>query len=203
MAGAHLPRMATSDSPTPEYREVHGLRLFRCGPYAVTLSTKACAARHLEARQATGRDAEKLVHCRSCPIGAKHAGQELVHFSRHYDKPICRVDWPYASWESALSIAAGVVFALAVIAADAPRITYQPQPGFVATRAIAFTFFCDGEPRQFEGRVTNRAEAVLQCLRTNRGALTFGFSGEASHPGAGDGTSRAVQQPNPDSQTVK
>ncbi|HLY04878.1 MAG TPA: hypothetical protein VKR31_03935 [Rhizomicrobium sp.] len=72
-----------------EYRTVHGIDLFRCEPYKVSLSRAACAQRYLEAETATKRAAEKLLHCRGCAIGAFHAGVDQTHFNRFYDTPLC------------------------------------------------------------------------------------------------------------------
>jgi hypothetical protein len=64
-------------------------RFFRCQPYHATLSTTACANRWHTAQRATGMAAARLERCRTCPIGAAHAGEVVTYFSPLYGRPIC------------------------------------------------------------------------------------------------------------------
>jgi hypothetical protein len=38
---------------------------------------------------AKGEDAERLARCRTCSIGARHAGEQVVEYSSLYQTPIC------------------------------------------------------------------------------------------------------------------
>lgn len=168
-----------SESPIA-YTEVHGLKLFRCKPYSVTLSTKACGARHLEAREATGRDAERILHCRSCPIGALHAGQEQLHFSFWYDKPIC--PRCHKTWLRLIGNCRCVSCynrerELASGRNAKGKVPYGVKP----IHDIAFTYMRDGEVCRYSGRAVDRSESILQLLRTKRGRLTFAFSADNSN----------------------
>jgi hypothetical protein len=64
-------------------------RFFRCQPYHATLSTKACASRWRIAQRATGLAAARFERCRTCPVGAIHAGETIVYYSPLYGKPVC------------------------------------------------------------------------------------------------------------------
>ena len=50
-------------------------RLFRCASHRADLTPDGCAARHLQARKRGDHDdASGFTLCRTCPIGASHAG---------------------------------------------------------------------------------------------------------------------------------
>jgi hypothetical protein len=63
---------------------------FECGPYRARLSTTACAKRWRGAQVAMDAAAERLEKCRSCAIGAAHAGQRQIYRSPIYAASICR-----------------------------------------------------------------------------------------------------------------
>ena len=51
------------------------VRLFRCETLSLTLTPEGCASRHKEARRRGEHDdASGYTRCRTCPIGAAHAG---------------------------------------------------------------------------------------------------------------------------------
>jgi hypothetical protein len=92
-----------SQPPTIEARRAAGvtystdpssdLRLFRCEPQEMTLSTRGCADR-FEKAQPTDRVVPLASRgednpCRSCPVGAAHAGRDLVHFAREFGSMRC------------------------------------------------------------------------------------------------------------------
>ena len=64
-------------------------KFFRCTRLSATLSTNSCAQRHRDAQTATGDTLDRLTDCRSCQIGAHHAGVELIHYSWLYGSQIC------------------------------------------------------------------------------------------------------------------
>ena len=66
-----------------------GLDIFRCNTRSATLSVESCARMWTAAQDAEGRKAERLEMCRSCPIGACHAGGEVKRISRYYGSSIC------------------------------------------------------------------------------------------------------------------
>lgn len=63
------------------------LRMFRCEPQAATLSTRGCAGRWSAAQARKGvADGNP---CSRCPIGAAHAGQRPVTYSRDFASDRC------------------------------------------------------------------------------------------------------------------
>lgn len=63
-----------------------GVRYFRCEPMAATLATGACASNW---RASLERDSERLMKCRTCPIGAVHAGDTAASLSPLRGARIC------------------------------------------------------------------------------------------------------------------
>jgi hypothetical protein len=66
-----------------------GLKFFSCSAFRAVLSQPGCASRWREAQTAKGHAAERFGACRGCPIGAAHAGERFVRYSRWYGLPIC------------------------------------------------------------------------------------------------------------------
>jgi hypothetical protein len=66
-----------------------GLKLFRCEAYRATLSTVACAARWRKATDAYGELGDSLAKCKTCSIGACHAGRGLINYPTWYGAKIC------------------------------------------------------------------------------------------------------------------
>ena len=64
-------------------------KLFRCEPYAATLSAKACASRFRIAEVAKGQALEPFLHCNTCVVGAAHANRAVTFFSKLYGSNIC------------------------------------------------------------------------------------------------------------------
>jgi hypothetical protein len=66
-----------------------GLKFFSCTAFRAILSQQGCGSRWRGAQTATGREAERYAACRGCPIGAAHAGERHVRYSRWYGVQIC------------------------------------------------------------------------------------------------------------------
>jgi hypothetical protein len=62
---------------------------FRCERYRATLMVTACATRWRKAQEARGEAGDAVALCRACPIGAGHAGEAVVRYSRLYRSDIC------------------------------------------------------------------------------------------------------------------
>ena len=74
-----------------DYYSIDGVpgRFFRCLPYRATLSISACAYRWRKAQRVRGDAAIPFEKCRTCPIGAAHAGEAVTYYSPLFGKPIC------------------------------------------------------------------------------------------------------------------
>jgi hypothetical protein len=70
-----------------EYFDVGGLQAFRCASYRLTLTPQACSRSWRDAQSAKYGPAGERAACRSCPVGAAHAGQPAVSPSRIGDFP--------------------------------------------------------------------------------------------------------------------
>jgi hypothetical protein len=65
---------------------VPGQRYFRCLPMAATITAGACAANW---RASQERDVERLLKCRTCTIGAVHAGETAASLSPLRGAKVC------------------------------------------------------------------------------------------------------------------
>ncbi len=63
-----------------------GLQFFRCTPMSATISTKACATNWKAAHE---EQAERLFKCKTCPVGAVHAGETAASLSPLRGSTIC------------------------------------------------------------------------------------------------------------------
>ena len=63
-----------------------GVRYFRCEPMASTLAVQACAANW---RASHERESERLMKCRTCPVGAVHAGDTAASLSPLRGTKVC------------------------------------------------------------------------------------------------------------------
>lgn len=161
--------------PGLAYTQAYGLHLFQCEPYRARLTSKACAARYREANDARGREAERIVHCRSCPIGASHAGVDQTYFSQYYDTllcPRCHKTW--------LRIIKGRVCVSCYNRERELVRGYNAKGIFPAgVRGVwphTITVAVDGKSLRLSAIAHNAIELALHCMRTTKGRLTFGFT---------------------------
>ncbi len=73
------------DYVSPEWG-LPGTRYFRCAPMTATIAVEACASNW---RASLERDSERLLKCRSCPVGAVHAGDTAASLSPLRGMRIC------------------------------------------------------------------------------------------------------------------
>lgn len=69
-----------------ERPEIPGVAAFRCVKLSATLSVPSCAQMW---RQANHDNVERLERCKTCPIGAVHAGETAASMSPFMGKCIC------------------------------------------------------------------------------------------------------------------
>jgi hypothetical protein len=91
-AAEPLPLRKAIDAPGVAYTTTEaapGLKLFSCTIFRGTFSTKTCAARWARAQVAKGEELDRLFRCRTCTIGACHAGYGEIRYSAHHASSIC------------------------------------------------------------------------------------------------------------------
>jgi hypothetical protein len=63
--------------------------MFRCKPWSANLGVDFCERRWRQAQAARGEEAERMAKCRTCQIGAAHAGERAVYRSELFGASIC------------------------------------------------------------------------------------------------------------------
>jgi len=159
---------------------MHGLALFQCAPYAARLTVSSCAQRYLEANDARGRSAERIIHCRGCAIGAAHAGVSATHFSRFYDTNLC--PRCHKTW---LRIIGGRICVSCYnrereFAAGRNAKGIYPA-GVRAVWLLTITASVDLRHVRYQGMAHNNLELALHTLRVNRGRIFFSFTPDVSN----------------------
>jgi hypothetical protein len=154
-------------------------RFFECVAYRARLSTTACADRWRTSQQATGYDAERFEKCRSCPLGASHAGQPVVVYSQLYGKSICPRCGKYSGRiiNQTRCVSCYNREREFILGANAKgtRPTMEP----LLPRAIRFAVQ-HGPVRTYSADLTaDTLELMLCVLRTTRGHVQFGFQGRS------------------------
>ncbi len=79
-------------APSVSYLELEGCagkRFFRCQALRSTLSTDGCSANWRRAQRLRPDEITGVHLCKSCPIGAAHAGERHIHRSRIFGAGIC------------------------------------------------------------------------------------------------------------------
>jgi hypothetical protein len=157
------------------------LRMFRCAKLSATISTTSCASRHLEAQRASDDELDRLLPCRSCGIGASHAGVSLIHYSRLYGTEICprcgkgttrmiRERECVSCYNRAREVISG-----RNAKGNAPSVLRPVFP-------IEVRYLVDGAPHRYAApHATGRIELIAHLLRTTAGLLVFHWSG-VHHP---------------------
>jgi hypothetical protein len=161
-----------------------GLKFFRCEPHRATLSMKGCASRWAEAQAATGQLAERMADCRSCVIGAAHAGAEHVHHSRLFGVMICPRDAGDRHTGGTMRMI-GNRRCVSCYNREREMKAGRNARGNVPTELLERPLHTVRYHLQVNGRakrarmheVSGLPEAVLQTLRTIKGDVTFAFRG--------------------------
>jgi hypothetical protein len=170
------------DAKNVEYSELAsapGLKMFECTPLKAKMAQTGCGARWREAQDAKGHAVDRLEPCRSCSIGAAHAGEVHVQYSRYYGAAIC----------PACRRGAFRMINNRVCVSDynrrremkAGKNARGNKPAELMQkplRTVEFMLIVDGEARltQMDGCV-DLFEAMLQTMRTTKGELAFAFAG--------------------------
>ena len=168
------PRGALHDAPGVAYSAFPGCqrRFFRCVAYSATLSREACRDRFLRAQDAKDDQLEPVVHCRTCAIGAAHAGRSVTFYSAHYRSIIC----PRCGKGTTRMI--GNRRCVSCYNREREWKSGRNAKGTVPKHAkpvfrIGLEYVIDGTRRTYRGEVASTTEAILNVLRTVPGAIGF------------------------------
>jgi hypothetical protein len=157
-----------------------GLKFFRCERLSATMSTKGCSSRWREGQVIQGEAAARFEVCRSCPLGASHAGKTHVPHSRFFGAEIC----PRCR-KGATRIIGGTRCILCYnreremrigrnARGNAPKALLKTKP------LLQFDYLIeiDGAARHaVSDPAIDLFESVFQTMRTTRGSLAFAFHG--------------------------
>lgn len=186
-----------------------GLRMFRCEVFSATLSTKGCTARWTQAQggkpnaaarvvgatyvkgkhgqnirndEVLDKDSEPrdlLSGCRSCPIGAAHAGQVFVHHSWLFGMALC----PRCRTGALRMI--GDRICIGCYNREREYLRGRNGRGNLPTKlmlrplhTVTYRARVDASGGLRRGeRVIDMQESMIAALRRTKGALAFGFGG--------------------------
>jgi hypothetical protein len=155
-----------------------GLRMFACTTYRATLSQTGCASRWRKAQLAARQAADAFATCRGCPIGAAHAGEAHVAYSKLYGVAIC----PRCRRGGARMIGGRLCISCYNRNRElaAGKNAKGNRPVELQARAphpVEAIVTIDGEARRARVLATGLPELLLQTLRTTKGSITFAFAG--------------------------
>jgi len=159
-----------------EYFEIDaapGLQFFRCDKLSATLSAKGCAQNY---RQAAGRDqADRLYHCRNCPIGAHHNGERAIRVSKYYGGNLCaRCHRPASRLIHKRICVSCQNREYEIVKGRNAKGTMPVRLPELHPQRVLVSIDGKVSPRRLE-RCVDATEAFLTILRTERGAIQFGF----------------------------
>lgn len=152
-----------------------GARYFRCQPLASTLSTDACARNW---RASLDQDSGGRLHkCRTCPVGAVHAGETAASLSPLRGAKLCarcqtgstRI---ISGWLCVSCYNREREFVLQRNARGRPPVGMPP------LHRRALRVIEDGEARTVDrGLTVDLAELMTAALRDSRRSVVFVFDG--------------------------
>ncbi len=164
-----------------------GLEFFTCERLRASMSVKGCGTRWTEAQGGEGGRYGNSVFearasltntCRSCPIGAAHAGADHVHHSKLYGASICPACRTGATRMIGNKVCVSCYNRRRELRAgknargNAP-IELMQRP----VHPIEFRMAVDGRPRRVRAQGADLLEPMVQALRVTKGELVFAFSG--------------------------
>lgn len=184
-------------APGVAYTEVSGLQMFACGSYRATLTLGGCASRWREAQVSTrGEAADRVMHCRSCSIGALHAGYAPVKYSPWFDVAIC----PRCGKGTTRMI--GNRRCVSCYNREREIRTGKNARGNKPVEllrrplhTVRIMVELNGEARLARDHATSGVpETLLHILRTTSGEIQFGFAGHRPPAANTDGTRSGVSR---------
>lgn len=128
-----------------------------------------------------GLPGNRLFRCRSCPIGAAHAGEEVSFFSALFGSDIC----PRCGKGTTRMIQGRIC--VSCRNREYELLRGRNAKGTVPVKLrplfpIVLNFMVNGNPRRYRAPLaTDITETMVQVLRLTKGRITFGFQGDHSH----------------------
>lgn len=156
-----------------------GLRLFTCDAYRASLSDRACAARWAKAHDARGEQAWSMAACRTCSVGAVHAGRGAVRYSKHYRAEVC-----VRCGRGGARIIGGRICVSCYNRQREMKVGKNARGNRPVEllqsplHPVELIVDVDGTAARLRDRETSGlTETVVQFLRTHTGEIAFGFAG--------------------------
>lgn len=197
-----IPPVVPVLSPSLEYFEMAdllpGVRHFTCARYRSTLSIASCADRYQKANATSDPDL-RLTHCRGCPFGAGHCGQEAPNESPLFGRTICGrcrtgatrligkhlcISCYNRARELRIGANAKGTAPINLARLDQRSITFRAAGGGVKTRVLAES--------------VDTEELVIAVLRDSVSAVQFGWCAPAATDGLiGDEFDRSIGDSEP------
>lgn len=155
---------------------VPGKRYFRCDAYRATISDDACATNFRRAQRTSADEWGFMGRCRDCRIGARHAGEALVHRSPLFGLTICPRTRRWAARMIGDRIGVSAFNRQAEVKRGYNAKGTKPLLRLEARRIGVVVNYGTPEARYVEVRdelTRDVIELVIQTLRTIPGRLAF------------------------------
>lgn len=168
-----------------------GLRFFGCSRLGATLSMGGCAARWREAKAPPkrrrgdeddgGAVLDRFAACRGCPIGAAHAGEEVIEYSGLYGSSTC----PRCRKGTTRMI--GSRICVSCYNRERERQTGKNARGNAPTKIqalcdVQFRAVIDDKAKVIRAvGVVDALEPAIQTLRTTPGKAVFAYAAPTIH----------------------
>ncbi len=162
--------------------EVPGVQAFRCDKLMATLSVKSCADMW---RQANHHNVERVNRCKTCPIGAMHAGETAASMSPMMGQCIC------ARCHHTVTRLIGKHICISCYNRQREWIIGRNSKGSAPTKMKPLSrrtvrYFAAGEARTLTIEHTkDNEEMIVAILRDSKKAVQFAYQGMPQGIGQG------------------
>ena len=157
-----------------ERPEIPGKPHFQCDKLRATLSVSSCAGMW---RQANHDNIERLSRCKTCPVGATHAGETAASMSPLLGQCIC------ARCQRTATRLIGKHLCVSCKNREYEWVTGKNAKGTAPVRmsrlgSRTIRYFAAGEPRTLKIDLTvDNTEMVVAVLRDSKKRVQFSFNG--------------------------
>lgn len=157
-----------------ERREIPGVNAFQCERLSATLSVPSCADMW---RKANHQNVERHARCKTCPVGAVHAGETAASMSPFMGACICaRCTQPAARLIGKHLCVSCYNRQREYLIGKNSRGTAPAKMRPLARRAVRY--LVDGEMRTLTMDLTaDTTELIVAILRDSKKSVQFSFNG--------------------------